>query len=398
MDSTNHAEKHRPGTEPLRVAPFAVAIGQDQLDDLHRRLRHTRWPDAVPDTNWDNGTDLAFLRRLTDYWRTEFDWRAQEAKLNMLPQFTTSLDGLDIHFIHQRGTGPKPFPLVITHGWPGSGFDMAQIIPLLTDPGSHGADPADAFDVVAPSLPGYGFSQRPDRPGFGPHRVAEMWMVLMTGLGYERFALQGHDWGASVSMWLASRFPEHVAGLHITMVPGLYRPPVGNRQPVSVEEQAFLDTRSEWFATEGGYHALQSTKPQTPAYALTDSPAGLAGWIAEKNRNWSDCGGDVEQVFTMDALLTNISLYWFTGTIGSSMRFYRENSLLPLHFAPGERVVPPMGVAAFPQEPMPPRSWLERVFTVTRWTPMPRGGHFGAIEAPEQLAEDIREFFRPLRT
>lgn len=208
----------------MRKKPFTISIDDDQLKDLDRRLRHTRWPDSMPDMDWEDGTDLTFLRRLTEYWRTEFDWRAQEARLNAFPQFVAELDGFGIHFIHQRGTGPDPYPLVITHGWPGTGFDMEQLIPLLTDPGSHGGDPADAFDVVVPSLPGYGFSERPTRPGFGPERVSELWTQLMTGLGYERFGTQSSDWGAAVSMWLASRFPERVSWLHVNFIPGFYRP------------------------------------------------------------------------------------------------------------------------------------------------------------------------------
>jgi len=382
----------------MLVKPFTIAVGDDELEDLNRRLRYTRWPDSVADSDWDDGTELRFMQRLTEYWLTEFDWRKQEARLNALPQFSAELDGVDIHFIHERGTGPDPFPLVITHGWPGSGFDMEQIIPLLADPGGHGAEPADAFDVVVPSLPGYGFSQRPTRPGFGPQRAAELWTKLMTGLGYERFGVQAGDWGAAVSVWLASLFPDRVPGLHLNFIPGSFRPPLGDGQPpLSAAEEAFLDTAAKWFDAEGGYHRLQATKPQTPAYGLTDSPAGLAAWIVEKMRGWSDCDGLVERAFSLDALLTNISIYWFTGTIGSSMRFYRENRLEPNHFEPGERVLPPLGVAAFPQDLMPPRSWVERVFNVTRWTQMPRGGHFGAMEAPELLAAEIRDFFRPLR-
>jgi pimeloyl-ACP methyl ester carboxylesterase len=382
----------------MRKTPFTISIDDDRLDDLHCRLRHTRWPDSLPDMDWADGTDHTFLQRLTEYWRTDFDWRAQEARLNAFPQFVAELDGVGIHFIHQRGKGPDPHPLVLTHGWPGTGFDMAGLIPLLTDPGGHGGDPADAFDVVVPSLPGYGFSERPTRPGSGPERVSGMWTRLMTGLGYPRFGTQSSDWGAAVSMWLASRFPERVSGLHVTFVPGFYRPPLGEGQPpLSAEERAFHERAAAWFEAEGGYHRLQSTKPQTPAYALTDSPAGLAAWIVEKTRGWSDCDGDVERAFTMDALLTNISIYWFTGTIGSSMRFYRENALRPNHFGPGARVRPPMGVASFPKDVMPPRSWVERVFDVTRWATMPRGGHLGVMEAPEPLAEEIRAFFRPLR-
>lgn len=382
----------------MRIKPFTIAISDGRLEDLDRRLRHTRWPDAMPGMDWEDGTDLGFLQRLTEHWRTNFDWRAQEARLNVFPQYVAELGGVEIHLIHQRGTGPDPFPLVMTHGWPGSGFDMERLIPLLTDPGGHGADPADAFDVVVPSLPGYGFSQRPTRPGFGPEQVAELWVRLMEGLGYHRFGAQASDWGAAVSMWLGSRFPDRVSGLHVNFIPGFYRPPLGEGQPpLSADEEAFLDAAAAWFDAEGAYHRLQSTKPQTPAYALTDSPAGLAAWIVEKIRGWSDCDGDVERAFTLDAILTNISIYWFTGTIGSSMRLYRENRLRPKRFEPDERVLPPLGVAVFPQDVMPPRTWVERVFNVTRWTTMPRGGHFGAMEAPESLAEEIREFFRPLR-
>ena len=276
---------------------------------------------------------------------------------------------------------------------------MERILPLLTDPGAHGADPADAFDVIVPSLPGYGFSERPSRPGVGPHHVAGLWAELMQGLGYRRFGAQGGDWGASISTWLGFRLPDRVAGLHLNYIPGSFLPPLGEGQPpLSADEQAFRAAAAAWLDAEGAYGRIHGTKPQTLAYALNDSPIGLAAWIAEKFRAWSDCGGDVEQSFTLDELLTDISIYWFTGTIGSSMRLYRESRLRPLHFAAGERVVPPLGVAQFPRElPLPPRSWVERVFTVSRWTPMPRGGHFAAMEAPELLASEIREFFRPLR-
>ncbi|SDM78297.1 epoxide hydrolase family protein [Actinacidiphila guanduensis] len=383
----------------MKTTPFTIAISDEQLEDLTRRLRNTRWPDAVDGMDWEDGTDLAFLRRLTDHWQNRFDWRAQEARLNALPQFTADVDGIGIHFIHRHGTGPAPYPLVLTHGWPGTGFDMERIIPLLTDPGAHGGDPADAFDVVVPSIPGYGFSQRPERPGLGPEQVAGLWAHLMTGLGYERFGAQAGDWGAAVSTWLAHRHPGRVTGLHLNFVPGAFRPPLGEGEPpLTEEEKAFIDSSATWFAAEGGYHHLHSTKPQTPAYALTDSPTGLAAWIVEKLRGWSDCDGDVEQVFSLDQILTLVSIYWFTGTIGSSMRFYREDRLNPTRFAPGERVMPPLGVAAFPKDNMPPRSWVERVFDdVARWTDMPRGGHFGPMEAAGTLAEEIRAFFRPIR-
>ena len=382
----------------MHIKAFTIAVGDDQLQDLSRRLRDARWPDAL-DVGWDYGTEPAFLRRLTDYWHTGFDWRAQEASLNRMPQFTAELGGLEIHFVHRRGQGPKAFPLILTHGWPGSFIEMERILPLLTDPGAHGADPADAFDVVVPSLPGYGFSARPTRPGCGPHHIAGLWAELMAGLGYEHYGAQGGDWGASVSTWLAFRFPEQVAGVHLNFIPGSFLPPLGPGQPpLTPEETAFRTMAAAWLDAEAGYGHIHGTKPQTLAAALADSPVGLASWIVEKFRAWSDCGGEVERAFSLDDLLTNISIYWFTNTIGSSMRLYRESRLRPVHFAAGERVLPPLGLAQFPLElPMPPRSWVERVFTVERWTHMDRGGHFAAMEAPDLLAAEIRDFFRPLR-
>lgn len=389
------------GASSMQIKPFTIAIEDAALEDLKLRLSRTRWPDAIAGMDWQDGTDRAFLQRLASYWRTGFDWRAQEARLNRLPQFMAKIDGLDIHFIQQRGNGPRPFPLVLTHGFAiGSGFDMEKLLPLLTDPGAHGGDPRDAFDVVAPTMPGYGFSQRPDRPGFGPDRVSQLWAQLMTGLGYGRFGAQAGDWGAAVSTWLAYHQPDRVAGLHLFFIPGRFRPALGEGQPpLSDKEKKFQGNLGAWFATEGGYHGLQSTKPQSAAYALNDSPVGLASWIVEKLRNWSDCDGDVERVFTLDEILTNISIFWFTETIGSAMRFYREDRLTPTEFRPGERIGPPLGVTIMPKEKdiMPPRSWVERVFNVTHWTEMPHGGHFAAQEAPEALARDIRAFFRPLR-
>ncbi len=383
----------------MDIQAFRIAIGDDALRDLHQRLTAVRWPQPLAGTGWSEGTDAEFMQRLVAHWRDRFDWRTHEARLNTLPQFMATVDHQAIHFVHQRGVGPDPFPLVLTHGWPGSFVEMEAILPLLADPERHGGDANDAFHVVVPSLPGYGFSPAPLKPGMGPFKVATLWAGLMQGLGYGRYGAQGGDWGASVSTWLAFQRPECVAGLHLNYVPGSFRPPRGSDAPPhSAEEEVFLKQARAWTDTEGAYGRIQATKPQTLAFGLNDSPAGLAAWIAEKFQSWSDCDGDLEQAFSLDALLTNIALYWFTGTIGSSFRMYRESRLQPVQFSGAQRVLPPLGVAHFPRElPMPPRSWVERVFTVQRWTEMPRGGHFAAMEAPQELAEEIRAFFRPLR-
>lgn len=381
------------------IKPFHIAVSDAALADLQQRLAQTRWPDTLPGSGWREGSDIAFMRRLVDHWQQHFDWRAQEARLNRLPQFTTTIDGIDIHFVHQRGTGPAPLPLILTHGWPGSFIEMEAIIPLLADPGSHGGDPADAFDVIVPSLPGFGFSGAPVQEGVGPRAVADLWANLMGRLGYERYGLQGGDFGASVSTWLAMRHPQQVAGLHLNFIPPSYRPPAGNGAVALAEdEQGYLQRLAAFGEAEGGYSHIQRTKPQTLAFGLNDSPAGLAAYIAEKFQAWSDNGGDLESAIPLDTLLTDIAIYWFTGTIGSSFRMYLESSRQPLLFASGERVLPPLGVAVYPHEiPMPPRAWVERCFDVQRWTQMPRGGHFAALETPALLAEDIRAFFRPLR-
>jgi pimeloyl-ACP methyl ester carboxylesterase len=383
----------------MNTKTFRIAITDAALVDLHERLTRVRWPGALAGAGWSEGADAEFMERLVAHWRDRFDWRAQEARLNTLPQFMAAVDGQQIHFVHQRGTGPDPFPLVLTHGWPGSFVEMETLLPLLADPARHGGDANDAFHVVVPSLPGYGFSPAPLVPGTGPFQVANLWAGLMQGLGYGRYGAQGGDWGASVSTWLAFQQPERVAGLHLNFVPGSFRPPAGGGTPPnSPAEDVFLKKARAWTDAEGAYGRIQGTKPQTLAFGLNDSPAGLAAWIAEKFQAWSDCDGNVEQAFSLDALLTNISLYWFTGTIGSSFRMYLESRLHPVRFSAGQRVLPPLGVAQFPRElPMPPRSWVERVFTVQRWTEMPRGGHFAAMEAPQELAQEIRAFFRPLR-
>ncbi len=381
--------------------PFRIAIPDADIADLHARLANTRWPDEVNDDAWSYGTDARFLRDLTQYWRTGFDWRATEARLNRLPQFRLDIDGIPIHFVHvkgrgAKGRGPKPVPLLLTHGWPGSFVEMEGILPLLTDPGAHGGDPADAFDVVIPSLPGYGFSGRPTAPGCGPQAIAGLWATLMSELGYINFGVQGGDWGSAVSVWLARTQPERVIGAHLNFMQSAFQAPAD--APLTASEQEYLASVLRWRDAEGSYGAIQGTKPQTLGYGLTDSPAALAGWIAEKFRAWSDCGGDIARAIPIDTMLANIAIYWFTGNITSSLRIYKESRAAPLVFAPGERVIPPLGFAHFPKEILhPPRSYVERVFDVRQWTEMPRGGHFAAMEQPELLAADIRRFFRSLR-
>lgn len=382
----------------MTIKEFKIALDQSLQDDLQRRLLAVRWPDSIDADSWEDGSSLAFMRRLTDYWAHKFDWRAQEAALNRLPHYRADIDGLDIHFIHQPGKGPNPLPLILTHGWPGSFVEMLGILPLLTDPAAHGGHAEDAFDLVIPSLPGYGFSSSPIAKGTGPRATADLWVKLMDALGYDAFAAQGGDIGAFVSVWLARNHPQRLVGVHLNFIPSNYLPPLGESEILTTEERAFLARQKNWIETEGAYASEHRTKPQTLSYAMTDSPVGLAAWISEKFRSWSDCGGDIEKVFSLDDLLTNISLYWLTGQLDASFRMYKESANDALRPAPGERVSTPLGVAVFPHEILsPPRSWVERVFDVRRWSNMPKGGHFAAMEQPQLLAEEIRAFFRPLR-
>ncbi|MEM5310471.1 epoxide hydrolase family protein [Paraburkholderia sp. JHI869] len=392
----------------MHIDPFEIRVPEEAIDDLRRRLRATRWAAATPASAWQQGADNAWLRELVAYWADEYDWRAAEHALNQLPQFMAEVGGTDgpggatgqrVHFVHRRGAGPKPYPLVITHGWPGSFFEFHALLDRLCDPAAFGADPADAFDVVAPSLPGFAFSPAPAAPGTSAFQIADLWAALMRGLGYERFGAQGGDLGAGVSIALAARHSQAVEGIHLNFLPGSYEPAVDAAQaPLTHEEQDFLREKADWAAREGGYAHMHSTRPQTVAASLNDSPAGLAAWIGEKFRAWSDCDGVIERRFSKDTLLTDLSLYWFTGSIGTSMQMYWENALQPFRFAAGQRVAPPVAFARFPKEiNHPPRSWLERVFDVVQWTDMPRGGHFAAMEEPDLLAADIRRFFKRFR-
>ena len=383
----------------MDVRPFTIAVEDSVLEDLQQRLAETRWPDEIPNTGWDYGSNLDYLKELVEHWRTKFDWRSQEAKLNSFSHFKTEVDGLDIHFIHEKGKGPNPIPLVITHGWPSCFFEMTKIIPLLADPASHGGDAADSFDVVAPSLPGFGFSDHAQDRGMEVQRVAGMWNKLMTeNLGYPKFAAQGGDIGSGVTARLGYAHADTLYGIHLTSItrPTPYLGP-GSR-PVTDAEQALIAQRDKWFADEGGYNHIQGTKPQTLAYGLNDSPVGLAAWIVEKYRTWSDCGGDVEKSYTKDELLTIVTIYWVTQTISSSTRMYFENQKNLWAMEKDQKVPAPAGMAMFPQEiSKPPREWGERSYDVRRWTEMHSGGHFAALEEPQLLAEEVRAFFRDFR-
>jgi len=380
----------------MELRPFEVSVPAAILDDLRERLARTRWPDEVEDAGWDYGTNLGYLRGLAEYWRTGFDWRAQERAMRALPHFRAEIDGLGIHLVHARGRGPAPMPLLITHGWPSSFVEMLALIPLLADPKAHGGDPADAFDVIVPSIPGFGFSDRPGR-GMTRSRVAGLWARLMEGLGYPRYAVHGNDIGAVINGWLAADAPERLIALH-TLMPTFPPPVIGaDVRPLSEAEQAFAALQERWQRDEGGYGLIQETRPQTLAYGLHDSPVGLAAWILEKWRAWTDPAGDLERHFSRDLLLANVTLYWVTGTANAANRSYYERARDPRRIT--ARITVPTGVALV-AEPIqrPPRERAERSFAdLRRWVELPRGGHFVAAEAPEVLAEELRAFFRRFR-
>ena len=377
--------------------PFRLHVPDAAIADLRERLARTRFPDQTPGAPWAYGSDVAYMRELAGYWQGDFDWRAQEAQLNALPQYKVPLHGIDVHFLHVPGKGPDPMPLLLAHGWPGSVFEFLELIPRLTDPARFGGDPADAFTVVAPSLPGYGLSFSPGQPRFGVEAIADCLADLMTVLGYRRFAAQGGDWGAFVASCLGHAHAERTIGIHINLLP-IRRDPNMVTDPTP-EERRYLSELTIFLKEETGYQWIQGTRPQTLAFGLTDSPAGLAAWIVEKFRAWSDCGGDVESVFTKDQLLANISLYWFTGAIGSSFWPYYARMHGPWPIPEGVTVDVPTGYCEFPREILrPPRSLAERTYTdIRRWSVMSRGGHFAALEQPAALADEVRAFFRPLR-
>jgi pimeloyl-ACP methyl ester carboxylesterase len=384
----------------MKPSPFQVSIAEEKLIDLESRLRRTRWPAVVGEDGWAFGVPVAYMRELTDHWIDGFDWREQERAMNQLPQFTVEIDSTPIHFVHQKGVGPDPTPLLLTHGWPWSVWDFQKVIGPLTDPAAHGGNPADAFDVVAPSLPGYGFSS-PLARGVNIADTADLWLRLMRDvLGYDRFVAQGGDWGALVSGHLGHAYADDVLAVHLS-IPNV----------LSINWRAL--TRDDYPGEEHLYDKMQerlvhtshlgvhTTDPQTLAFALEDSPVGLAAWMIDRRRNWSDCGGDVESVFDRDHLLMTATLYWATGTIASSMRFYWEAA--HRRWAPAHDRLPvieaPTAVARFPEDLIfAPRRLAEERANLQRWTEMPRGGHFAHMEAPDLLVEDLRDFVRPLRS
>lgn len=388
----------------MPAAPFDIHVSDQVLADLQARLDRTRWVHNDDASNWDAGSSPAYVRELVNYWKSEYRWREQEAALNRLPNFSTIIDGNSVHFVHQRGNGPDAIPIVLTHGYPDSYLRFLKLIPLLTNPLAHGADERDVFDVIVPGMPGFAFSVAPNEHG-SIFSMGSLWHKLMTTeLGYERYAAHGGDWGSLVTEQLARDHRDSVIGIHLTDVPfwhGFQRPD----DLTGTEEKFFSDNKAEQ-QREGAYAVMQGTRPQTLADGLNDSPAGLAAWLIEKFQSLSDCDGNIENRFTKDELLTNVMLYWANAAVGTSFLPYydlTQASALRWLKEKGKEWLGashvPTAFALFPKDVThPPRRWAERFFNVERWTEMPRGGHFAAMEEPELLAHDIREFFRPFRS
>ncbi len=387
----NHTESATSNATEIR--PFRIDIPQASLDDLRARLESTRWPDQLPGVGWDYGIPLDYVQQLADYWRTSYDWRVHERTLNDFPQFTTMIDGQRAHFLHVRSPEPDATPLIITHGWPGSIVEFINIIGPLTDPRAHGADPADAFHLVVPSIPGYGFSGPTQDRGWNVHRIAQAWDELMRRLGYQRYGAQGGDWGSAISRELGLVAPEHIIGVHLNM---LFPWVPEDAADLTDEERDRVETMRRFRATGSGYGAIQSTRPQTLAYGLTDSPAGQLAWIAEKFGEWTDDGLPDEAV-DRDQLLTNIMVYWLTKTAGSSARLYYEAARSGTSSPPAASTAP-TGLAVFAREiARPIRRFAEMSNNIVHWTEFDRGGHFAAMEEPDLLIGDVRAFFRQLR-
>jgi pimeloyl-ACP methyl ester carboxylesterase len=383
----------------MRIEPFTVDVSDEVLHDLGARIRNTRWPESAPGAPWKQGTDLAYLQGLLDYWTHGFDWRAQERVLNSFEHFHADVEGVSIHFVHARARHGDGTPLILSHGWPSTFVELLPLAPLLTDPHAHGID-GPAFDLVIPSLPGYGYSERPRHPVTYRY-IAGLWHTLMHGLGYDRYGAGGTDFGSGVSTFMALVDPEPLIGLHLTNLE--LSPYLGaDARPLSDAEAEYLRRTADWDETEGAYRAIQSTKPQTLAYGLNDSPAGLAAWILEKWRSWSQSGGDLDAHFSRDFLLTVVTIYWVTSTIAPSMRDYFDNRRWQgePHLTVADFVRVPTAIANFAdmliRDGEAPREWAERLYNVQQWTSMPRGGHFAASEEPLLVARDIAAFFATL--
>jgi microsomal epoxide hydrolase len=382
------------------MRPFRIDIPQADVDDLHRRLATTRWPDEIAGTSWERGVPVEYLKELAGYWRTSFDWRAAEARLNRFPQYLTEIDGTTVHFLHVRSPEPDAVPVVMTHGWPGSVAEFLNVIEPLTDPRAHGGDPATAVHLVIPSLPGFGFSGPVREPGWNLVRIAQAWAQLMSQLGYERYVAQGGDLGSWLSLTLAGVDFGHVMGVHTNF---LITPPSGDPADLaglSESDMAKLGLLARFDAEESGYMKVQATRPQTIAYALADSPVGQLAWIVEKFRAWSAAAKVPEDAIDRDHMLTDVSIYWYTNSGGSSAQMYFEMAdLLPT--APTRPAAPPplpvpLGVAIFPQDQaLPIRRYADRAFpNIVQWNEYDRGGHFAAMEEPDLFIEDLRSFIR----
>jgi pimeloyl-ACP methyl ester carboxylesterase len=382
----------------MEIEPFRIHVEDGEIQDLQQRLRVTRWPQSVDGAGWAMGMDASYLRALMDYWLTRFDWRSVEAALNRLPHFLARTGAGSIHFVHLKGSGTRRIPIVLTHGWPSTFAELLELGNMLATPEAYGAAPSDSFDVVIPSLPGYVFSSAPTALGTNAFTIADQWATLMAKLGYGKFLAHGGDIGAGISTALGLRHADALLGMHLNYIPGSYEPDIQESASLTQEEMAFRDRSAQWDEQEGGYSHVQATKPDVLAPSLNDSPSGLAAWIVDKLRSWSDCDGDVERRFMRDEILKTISLYWFTRSMPSAIRLYWEFRRRPLKFGSGEKIHVPVAVAHFPREiPIPPRSYVERGYNVTRWTEMPKGGHFAGLEEPAALANDIRIFARQFR-
>jgi epoxide hydrolase len=381
----------------MKIEPFRVDVPQDVLDDLHERLARTRFPEQLPDAGWDYGAELGYLREFVEYWRDSYDWRAREARMNEFDHFTTQIDGARIHFIHARSPEPNALPIVLTHGWPGSIVEFLDVIEPFTDPAAHGGDAADAFHVVVPSLPGYAFSEPTRDRGWHPGRVARAWVELMAGLGYSRYTAQGGDWGSFVTLQVGAADPDHCVGVHVNFLAAV----PSDLGELTDEEQQFLADGARYNDDDSGYFKEQSTKPQTIGYSLDDSPAGLAAWIVEKFRTWTDRHGNLEDSFTKDQLIDNLMVYWITATAHSSARMYYEfvHGLKDGSIDLGAKVTQPLGYARYPNEIMrTSRRWADALYpNIVHFVDMPRGGHFAAMEQPELFVDDVRAWARHVR-